>query len=100
MTPKSDSAAAAGTTKAPPNREHQQGTWTEPPGAGQLLTQRERHILELLAEDLPLKTISHNHGIGYGTLKTHQRSIFRKLDVHTRAAAISRGISHGLIETS
>jgi len=51
------------------------------------LTDRERDVLDLLARGLTNKEIAEKLVITTNTVKRHLKSIFEKLDVHTRAAA-------------
>ena len=52
-----------------------------------MLTDREREVLELLAQGLTNKEIAEKLVITTNTVKRHLKAIFEKLDVHTRAAA-------------
>lgn len=51
------------------------------------LTEREREVLDLLAQGLTNKEIAENLVITTNTVKRHLKSVFEKLDVHTRSAA-------------
>ena len=71
--------------------EPPQGT---PPALGTLtgagwLTDRERDVLRLIAEDHTNQTIADTLLISLATTKSHVRSILSKLNVSSRAAAIS-----------
>ena len=57
------------------------------PGELETLTTREREVLELLAQGLTNKEIAERLVITTNTVKRHLKSIFGKLDVHTRSAA-------------
>jgi DNA-binding NarL/FixJ family response regulator len=63
-----------------------------------LLSERERGILSLVAGGLSSADIGQQLAISVPTVNTHIRSIFSKLDVHTRAQAIHVGITQGIIE--
>ena len=52
-----------------------------------VLTNREREVLDLLAQGLTNKEIAEKLVITTNTVKRHLKSIFEKLHVHTRAAA-------------
>jgi DNA-binding NarL/FixJ family response regulator len=52
------------------------------------LTDRERDVLARMATGLALKEIADALGLGYETVRTHLRSIYRKLHVHSRAEAV------------
>lgn len=64
---------------------------------GGTLSPRETEILNLLAAGLANKEIAFRLGISEHTVKFHVTSIFTKLDVTTRAAAVAIGIRRGLI---
>ena len=51
------------------------------------LTYREHEVLELIAEDLALGEIAAELGVSINTVKTHARTIYRKLGVANRRAA-------------
>ncbi|HJR79915.1 MAG TPA: response regulator [Anaerolineales bacterium] len=54
------------------------------------LTDREREVLELLAQGLTNKEIAEKLVITTNTVKRHLKAIFEKLDVHTRSAATAK----------
>src|SRR5262245_47385799 len=58
----------------------------------ELLTPRERGVLELLAQGLSNRQIAERLGISEHTAKFHVASIFGKLGVSTRTEAVSRGV--------
>lgn len=66
-------------------------------GAVPQLTAREREILTMLAEGLGNKEIAWRLEISEHTVKFHVSSIFTKLDVSSRAEAVSLGFRLGLI---
>jgi DNA-binding CsgD family transcriptional regulator len=53
------------------------------------LTQREREILSLLAEDATLHEISGRLGVSYTTVRNHVQHILRKLGVHSILEAVA-----------
>lgn len=63
-----------------------------PAQAGELnkLTDREWEVLELLAQGMTNKEIASRLVITTNTVKRHLKSIFEKLDIHTRAAAAAK----------
>jgi DNA-binding NarL/FixJ family response regulator len=61
------------------------------------LTAREREVLALLAEGLSNRKIARELYISEHTVKFHLSSIFAKLDVSSRAGAVSRGAHFGLV---
>ncbi|MGE5376086.1 MAG: response regulator [Bacteroidota bacterium] len=54
------------------------------------LTDREREVLDLLAQGLTNKEIAERLVITTNTVKRHLKAIFEKLNVHTRSAATAR----------
>ncbi len=56
----------------------------------ELLTQREREVLDLLVKGMTNKEIAEILVITNNTVKRHLKAIFEKLDVHTRSAVISK----------
>jgi len=54
------------------------------------LTDREREVLDLLAQGLTNKQIAERLVITTNTVKRHLKAIFEKLGVHTRSAATAR----------
>ncbi len=62
------------------------------------LTPRELDVLGLLAEGLSNKQIAGALEIGDQTVKFHLSSIYAKLGVNSRAAAIRAGLRSGLIQ--
>lgn len=61
------------------------------------LTQREREVLEMLAEGLSNKEIAWRMKISEHTVKFHVASIFAKLGVSTRTEAVMQGIRRGIV---
>ena len=62
-----------------------------------ILSNREREILALLADDLANKQIAARLGISKNTVKTHIELLFDKLAVSTRAEAVATGVRRGLL---
>lgn len=54
-------------------------------------TEREREVFDLLAQGLTNKQIAERLVISPNTVKRHLKAIFTKLEVNTRAAAVSKG---------
>ncbi|MBI5964222.1 MAG: response regulator [Chloroflexi bacterium] len=54
------------------------------------LTDREREVLDLLAQGLTNKEIAEKLYITTNTVKRHLKAVFEKLDVHTRSAATAK----------
>jgi NarL family two-component system response regulator YdfI len=69
-----------------------------PKGAGEAeLTERERQVLEAVARGERSKEIAHRLGISERTVKAHLSSIYNKLGVDSRAAAIAVAAQRGLL---
>ncbi|MEV6915080.1 helix-turn-helix transcriptional regulator, partial [Amycolatopsis sp. NPDC051106] len=60
-----------------------------------VLSDRERAVLRALAGPLTLREIAAELHVSHNTVKTHVRSVFRKLGAHDRADAVSRGALPG-----
>ena len=58
----------------------------------------ELRVLRLLAEELTRAEIADQLIISPNTVKTHQRSLYRKLGAGDRETAIGRARSHGLLD--
>ena len=66
------------------------------PGNG-VLSYREREILELVADGCTSAAIALKINISSQTVTTHVKNIYRKLQVHTRAQAVSSAKNQGLL---
>ena len=71
---------------------------SQPPPS--LLTGREREVLERLAEGLSYEQIGMTLRVALNTVRTHVRSIYRKLDAATRLQAVLAGVKLGEIDRS
>ncbi|MCS6844195.1 MAG: response regulator [Caldilineales bacterium] len=60
------------------------------------LTEREKEVLQLLAQGLTNKEIAEALVITDNTVKRHLKSIFAKLGVSTRSAAVARALAAGV----
>jgi DNA-binding NarL/FixJ family response regulator len=60
-------------------------------------TERESAVLGLLANGLQNKDIGRRLGISVGTVKTHLRTLFDKLDASNRTAAVAKARSRGFL---
>jgi DNA-binding NarL/FixJ family response regulator len=56
----------------------------------QLLTRREKELLDLLAEGYRYKEIADKLFLSIDTIRTHIRNIYRKLEVQSRAEALNK----------
>lgn len=79
---------------APPNRGRQEGRgdW---PGRPHGLTERESEVLALLTQGCDTRRIAEIMHLSQNSIKTYSKSLYRKIDVHTRSEAILWGIDHG-----
>lgn len=68
------------------------------PGARQGLTQRESEILSFVVNGLSNRGIANKLVIGEETVKTHLRSIYRKLGVGDRAGAVATALREGIYQ--
>ena len=86
------------------------GTWLTPPpnpdrpeatatlvGASDILTDRERQVLELVAAGLPNKSIARELGISEHTVKFHVGSLLGKLGAGSRTEAVTLATRRGLL---
>jgi LuxR family maltose regulon positive regulatory protein len=64
---------------------------------GESLTDRERSVLQLLPTSLTQREIGEELFLSINTVKTHVKSIFGKLGVESRAAAVARARKLGLL---
>jgi DNA-binding CsgD family transcriptional regulator len=69
----------------------------EGPTPGDPLTPREQDVLDLLAQGLSNRQMAARLGISEHTVKFHIASIYGKLGVSGRAAAVRRALRRGLI---
>jgi DNA-binding NarL/FixJ family response regulator len=92
------------------------GTWISPSVATQLLpalidahldsddslnvlTAREREVLELMVNGLPNADIARSMGLSINTIRTHVYNLQRKLGVHSKLAAIAVARQAGIHPT-
>jgi DNA-binding NarL/FixJ family response regulator len=61
------------------------------------LSDREMEILDLLAEGLLKKEIAQKLDIGFGTVATHIRHIYEKLQVENAPAAVTKAFKAGIL---
>lgn len=61
------------------------------------LTNKENEVLRLLADGLSYKMIADRLGVGYDTVHTHIKSIYKKLHVSSMGEAISKAIKRKII---
>ncbi len=61
------------------------------------LTERERRVLELVADGLTNRAVGSRLGIGEATVKTHLANLYSKLGAADRAAAVRIAWERGLV---
>lgn len=62
------------------------------------LTQREREVLQLIAEGNSNKEISQQLGMSVRTVESHRSNLMNKLDIHETAGLVRYAIKIGLIQ--
>lgn len=62
------------------------------------LTEREREVLTLIAEDFSNQEIANMLGISVKTVERHRENMMRKLNLHTRIELTKYAIRKGLIQ--
>jgi DNA-binding NarL/FixJ family response regulator len=63
-----------------------------------LLTGREREVLQLVAEGKTSKEIASVLDVSVKTVETHRANIMNKLDIHETAGLVRYAIRHGIVE--
>ena len=63
-----------------------------------MLSPREREVLALIAEGCRRPTSPRELHVSPATVKTHLQSLYEKLGVSDRAAAVARAMRMGLLE--
>jgi two-component system nitrate/nitrite response regulator NarL len=61
------------------------------------LSPREKEVLELTVQGLIKKEIADKLGLSFFTIDHLLRSIYEKLHVHTRGAAVAKALREGLL---
>lgn len=59
-------------------------------------TVREQQILRLMVQGFIKKEIADHLSLSFHTVNNHERRIYRKLQVHTRSAAVAKALMEGL----
>ncbi len=67
-------------------------------GSPDFLTDREREIVQLVAEGHSTKGIAAKLGISAKTVDNHRTNLMRKLDIHDVASLTRHALEHGLME--
>ena len=66
--------------------------------SGESVSEREMDVLKLMAQGKSNKEIGSVLFISSGTVKSHVKSIFAKLNVNSRAEAVANAAHRGLIQ--
>jgi two-component system response regulator NreC len=69
-----------------------------PEAVSDRLSQREREVLQLVAEGKTTKEIAVVLGVGVKTADSHRTAVMRKLDIHQTAGLVRYAIREGLIQ--
>ena len=64
----------------------------------ELLSERERQVLDLLAKGSANKEIAASLSLSESTIKTHVANIFQKLEVNDRTSAVTQALQRGIIK--
>jgi DNA-binding NarL/FixJ family response regulator len=64
------------------------------------LSDREREVLELMVQGLVKKEVADRLHLSYHTVDNHFRSIYTKLQVHTRGGAVAKAVSERLVSSN
>ena len=64
----------------------------------ELLTPRQREVLQLIAEGYSTKKIAHTLKISVKTVETHRMQLMERLDIHDIAGLVRYAIRVGLVE--
>lgn len=62
------------------------------------LTEREREVLQLIAEGFTNKEIASNLNLALNTVHVHRKNIMQKLDIHKHAGLIRYAIKEGIVK--
>jgi two-component system response regulator NreC len=62
------------------------------------LSDREREVLQLIAEGKSNKDIAHLFNVALSTVETHRKHLMEKLHLHNTAAIVRFALRHGLIQ--
>ncbi len=91
-------AVAAGLIVRAPEAAPGFGPAAESPLAD-LLTPREIEVLTAMSDGASNKVIARQLGISLHTVKFYVEAVFRKLDAHSRAEAVAKGLRRQRVET-
>jgi len=75
-------------------RRHMDRTTAE--GSQDILTARQREILQLIAESLGTKEIAYRLGVSAKTVETHRRELMQRLNIHDVPGLVRYAIRNGI----
>ena len=64
------------------------------------LSERERQVLQLIAQGLTNPEIAAKLYLSLNTIKVHTRNIYGKLDAHSRTQAVARARAFGVLPST
>jgi DNA-binding NarL/FixJ family response regulator len=64
----------------------------------EMLTPRQREVLQLIAEGRSTKEIAQKLELGIKTVETHRAQLMERLDLHDIAGVVRYAIRHGLVD--
>ena len=62
------------------------------------LTQREREVMQLIAEGKSNKEVAQQLDVSVKTVESHRRNLMVKLDIHETASIVRHAMKLGLIQ--
>jgi DNA-binding NarL/FixJ family response regulator len=66
--------------------------------SGELLTAREREVIQLLAEGKTSKEVAVTLNLSVKTAETHRTNLMRKLDLHSVADLTRYAVRNGIVQ--
>ena len=78
------------------HRRHQESTERQRVNR---LTDRQRQILQLMAEGVSPREMAAQLNVSPYTLRTHVQNILTRLSVHTKTEALAMAMRHGKVST-
>jgi DNA-binding NarL/FixJ family response regulator len=70
----------------------------QPPAGAEVLTAREREVVQLLAEGKSTKEVAVTLGLSVKTVETHRSNLMRKLDVHSVSQLVLYAVRNNMIQ--
>ena len=71
---------------------------SQPPAGADVLTAREREVVQLLAEGKSTKEVAVTLGLSVKTVETHRSNLMRKLDVHSVSQLVLYAVRNNMIQ--